>query len=84
MFLIVHITLRFTHQHSMEMNKCIYCEFNKYVCINIRYNIDGYICYNRNINDIIHTLYTLNNNHTCLTFSRVPADMPAKLKKLYG
>ena len=40
--------------------------------------------YNRNIDDIIHILYTLNNNHTCLTYSRIPADMPAGLKKLYG
>ena len=32
----------------------------------------------------MHILYTLNNNHTCLTFSWVPADMPAGLKKSYG
>ena len=83
MFLIVHITLQFTSQHSTEMNKCIYCEFNKYVCINnqdiILINI-----YNRNIDDIMHILYTLNNNHTCLFFSRVLADMPAELKKSYS
>ena len=36
------------------------------------------------MNDIMHILYTLNNNHICLTFSWVPANMPARLKKSYG
>ena len=42
------------------------------------------MCYNRNINDIMPILYTVNNNHTCLTFSWVPADMSAGLKKPYS
>ena len=32
----------------------------------------------------MHILYILNNNYTYLTFSWVPADMPARLKKPYG
>ena len=32
----------------------------------------------------MHILYTLNNNHICLTFSSVLADFSARLKKPYG